>query len=73
MTMTMAIGAPLAIWVGYRIKKCGSFGVPKAFPRAPGVTRTFCAERGSSMSYRDDGLGGKTWLTIGFLDFPERF
>jgi hypothetical protein len=69
-----AIGAPLTIWVGYRTEKVRFVqGVPKAFSRTPGVMRTFCAECGSSIGYRDDGLGGETWLTIGFLDFPERF
>src|SRR4051794_39715841 len=37
------------------------------------VTRTFCPECGTSISYFDEGLRDEIYLTIGFFDHPERF
>lgn len=67
-----AIGAPMAVWVGYRAEAVHwTRGEPKSFSKTPGITRTFCARCGSSIGYRDDGLPGELYLTVGFLDRPE--
>lgn len=60
--------------LGYRQAQI-SFGtnVPKMFSQTPGVIRTFCEECGSSIGYADEGLHDEYWLTIGFMDNPERF
>ena len=69
-----AIGSPLNIWVGYRPNQFRVMrGHPKSFSRTKGITRTFCPECGTSISYLDDGLSDELYLTIGFLDNPERF
>jgi hypothetical protein len=69
-----AIGSPLNIWVGYRPAEFRLIrGVPKAFSRTKGVTRTFCADCGTSISYADQGLLNELYVTIGFLDSPENF
>jgi len=69
-----AIGSPLNIWVGYRPNQFRLIrGTPKSFSRTKGVFRTFCSECGTSISYLDDGLSDELYLTIGFLDSPERF
>ncbi|TGQ63499.1 MAG: GFA family protein [Mesorhizobium sp.] len=69
-----ALGGPLTVWIGYRQAQI-SFGsnVPKMFSKTPGVVRTFCEECGSSIGYIDQGLRDEYWLTIGFMDNPERF
>lgn len=69
-----AIGSPLSVWVGYRPSQFRlTCGTPKSFSRTKGVVRTFCPECGTSISYLDDGLSDELYLTIGFLDNPERF
>jgi hypothetical protein len=69
-----AVGAPLSIWVGYRAHQIRfTRGTPKTFSKTTGVVRTFCSDCGTSIGYRDDGLADEIYLTIGFLDHPERF
>jgi hypothetical protein len=69
-----AIGSPLTIWIGYRPSEFRlTRGVLKSFSRTRGVTRTFCPECGTSISYFDEGLRDELYLTIGFFDHPERF
>jgi hypothetical protein len=69
-----AIGGPLTVWVGYRPHQVRLIrGSPKSFSRTKGVVRTFCRDCGTSIGYRDDGLRDEIYVTIGFLDRPERF
>jgi len=69
-----AIGSPLTIWVGYRPEQfLLTAGNPKAFSRTPGVTRSFCADCGSSIAYEDQGLPDELYVCIGFMDAPQRF
>lgn len=67
-----AIGSHLSVWIVYR---SGQFrltcGEPKSFSKMPGVTRTFCADCGTSIGYVDDGLAGEIYLTVRFLDTPR--
>ncbi len=68
-----AIGSPLTIWVGYRTSQFRfTRGAPSSFSKTRGVTRTFCANCGTSIGYMDEGLNDEIWLTIGFFDNPER-
>ena len=61
-----AIGSPLNVWIGYRPEQVlFNSGQPKAFSRTPGVTRTFCADCGTSIGYTDAGLADELpddWL-----------
>lgn len=69
-----ALGSPLTIWIGYhRTQFVIISGSPKAFSKTRGVTRTFCAECGTSIAYMDEGLPDDIYLTIGFMNHPERF
>lgn len=69
-----ALGGPLTVWIGYRCDQINfTRGTPKAISRTQGVRRTFCADCGSSIGYAEEGLPGECWLTIGFMDHPERF
>jgi len=69
-----AIGSPLTIWVGYRPHQVTLLrGSPKSFSKTKGVVRTFCADCGTSIGYRDEGIADESYVNIGFLDHPERF
>jgi hypothetical protein len=69
-----AIGGPLTVWIGYRREQIAfTAGTLRSFSKTPGVSRGFCHNCGSSISYVDEGLGDEIWLTIGFMDNPERF
>lgn len=57
---------------GWRHQVRFASGVPSTFSKIPGVERSFCADRGTS-SDADDGPNDEIWLTIGFMDNPERF
>jgi hypothetical protein len=69
-----AIGSPLTIWIGYRPDQCSVLaGNPKTFSKTTGVVRSFCGECGSSIGYSDEGLPDELYVSIGFMDAPERF
>ena len=69
-----ATGSPLSVWIGYRPDQVRfTSGEPARFSRTPGVVRTFCAGCGTSIGYSDAGLAAELYLSIGFMDRPERF
>ncbi|NIA67676.1 GFA family protein [Pelagibius litoralis] len=69
-----ATGGPLTVWIGVRPAQFRfTRGTPKTFSKTPGVTRSFCADCGTSIGYRDDGTANELYLSIGFMDAPERF
>ncbi|HUN97482.1 MAG TPA: GFA family protein [Bradyrhizobium sp.] len=69
-----AVGSPLTIWVGVRPHEFRvTRGVPKSFSKTKGVVRTFCPTCGTSITYSDSALQDELYVTIGFLDHPERF
>ena len=69
-----AIGGPLTIWIGYRPNQFRlTHGNPKSYSKTKGVVRTFCPECGTSISYMDEGTSDELYLSIGFMDNPERF
>lgn len=69
-----AIGSPLTVWIGYPQNKVTfTNGVPRTFSKTPGISRGFCPNCGSSISYVDTGLREEIWISVGFMDHPERF
>ncbi|TPI21022.1 MULTISPECIES: GFA family protein [unclassified Mesorhizobium] len=69
-----AIGSPLTVWIGYRpddVKWTGAD--PKTFSKTRGVVRSFCEECGTSIGYADQGLADEFYVSIGFMDAPEKF
>jgi hypothetical protein len=69
-----AIGGPLTVWIGVRPHEFQvTKGFPKCFSKTEGVMRTFCPTCGSSISYSDKALPEELFVTIGFLDHPEKF
>lgn len=68
-----AIGSPLTVWVGYRPEQFRlTRGQPKEFSRTKGIFRSFCPDCGTSIGYRDEGLPGELYVTLGFFDHPDR-
>lgn len=65
-------GAPMMAFVVFRDSDVTWFGAPKTF-RSGGVERSFCEHCGSQIGYRDDELPGEVYLTLGFMDEPERY
>ncbi|HET7409576.1 MAG TPA: GFA family protein [Paracoccaceae bacterium] len=69
-----AIGGPMTVWIGYRPDQIRfTKGEPASFSKTPGVVRTFCSRCGTSIGYNDEGLAAESYLSIGFMDRPERF
>ena len=69
-----AIGSPLTVWIGYRPAQVRFVrGHPKTFSKTKGVTRSFCGDCGTSVSYSDQGLPDELYVSIGFMGTPERF
>jgi hypothetical protein len=69
-----AVGSPLNLWVGYRPSQFTLLrGTLKRFSKTKGITRSFCGDCGTSIGYEDEGLQDELYLTVGFLDHPERF
>ena len=50
-----------------------TLGEPNTFSKTRGVIRGFCPTCGTSISYFDQGLADEIYLSIGFMDNPERF
>lgn len=65
-------GAPVMAFVAFRDDELTWHGEPKTW-RAGGVERRFCEHCGSQIGYRDDKLPGETYLSLGFMDEPERY
>jgi len=59
-------------FVAFRDDELTWHGEPKTW-RAGGVERRFCEHCGSQIGYRDDKLPGETYLSLGFMDEPERY
>ena len=45
----------------------------KGYNSSPNVTRTFCPECGTSISYVDEKLPGKIYMYVGVMDDPDNF
>ncbi len=65
-------GAPVMAFVGFRESDLAWHGEPARW-RSGGVERAFCASCGSQIGYRDERLAGDVYLTLGFMDEPERY
>ena len=49
-------GAPAVVWAGFRSDEVTFEGAPKRRQSSPHITRSFCAECGTPMTYEDDRL-----------------
>lgn len=65
-------GAPVMAFVGFREGEIVWHGEAKTW-HSGGVTRSFCDHCGGQIGYRDARLPGKVYLSLGFMDEPERY
>lgn len=69
-----AAGAQSVAWL---LMRTGAFaisrGTPAPFHSSPGVTRTFCSDCGTTISWERADDPDRIDVTVGSLDDPERF
>jgi len=69
-----ATGAPMATFAGYRESTFTySAGTPRAQHSAPGVTREFCGDCGTALTYRNEVLGDAVHVLVAAFDNPADF
>ena len=65
-------GAPAMVWAGWRDEQIGGALDHLVVRRTkPNVTRSRCAECGSTLAYRDRGLPDRAYIPIGAFDAPD--
>lgn len=68
-----ATGGPVSAFVGFDADAVVFTGEkPKTFANGP-VTRSFCEDCGSPISYFDRRIGGSVWFLIGAMDAPQNY
>lgn len=66
-----ATSTPMATWAGYRNEQFAvARGAAKAYSSSPGVTRTFCADCGSPLTYQSERWPGETHVLTMTFDDP---
>jgi len=65
-------GAPAVVWAGFREADVSFATLPRDRASSPHVTRSFCPECGTPISYRDDRLAGEIYIHAGLFDEADR-
>ncbi len=65
-------GAPAVVWAGFRSDQVGFDGTPKRRRSSEHITRSFCAECGTPMTYEDERLEGEIYIHAGLFDEADR-
>ena len=69
-----ATGAAFATFLGVGRENFEVFqGIPMARASSPGVTRCFCPDCGTALTYENDKLPGEVHVLVGSLDNPAEF
>ena len=69
-----ATGAPMATFAGFEAGRFSYLaGPPARFHSSPGVTRSFCGQCGTPLTYEGDRWPGEVHVLVGTLDRPEDF
>lgn len=63
-------GAPVSVFVGWPAEAVRFAGAPAERRGGGRAVRGFCADCGTPLSYRDEGLPGEMYLLAGTLDDP---
>ncbi|MCH7555435.1 MAG: GFA family protein [Proteobacteria bacterium] len=67
-----ASGSVVMTWAGYRGENYGIIeGSPLGHESSKGVTRRFCGDCGTPLSYQSERYPGEVHITVGSLDHPE--
>jgi len=73
-TCRLAAGAPSVAWVIFGSRDfMFSAAQPARFRSSPGVTRTFCSQCGTSLTYQRDAEADTIDVTTASLDSPDDF
>lgn len=71
-TCRRASGTPFVTWAGFDTDKITfTKGGPAAYKSSPKVTRTFCGECGTALTYQRADMPGSIDVTLGSMDEPE--
>jgi hypothetical protein len=71
-TCRRALGAPLTTYAGFPAERFAwSAGAPLLYHSSPGVTRSFCGQCGTSLTYESGRWAGEVHVLVGSLDRPE--
>jgi hypothetical protein len=65
-------GAPAVVWAGFRSGQLAIEGAPRRRQSSPHITRSFCADCGTPMTYEDDRLPGEIYIHAGLFDEADR-
>ena len=65
-------GAPAVVWAGFRVGEVAFAGERKKRQSSPHITRSFCPECGTPMTYEDDRLEGEIYIHTGIFDEADR-
>lgn len=67
-------GAPVSAFIGFATADLVWQGEKlKEYKSSAKVTRTFCPDCGTSVSYEDEKLAGNIYIYIGVMDDPDNF
>ncbi len=61
-------GAPAVVWAGFGVEDVAWQGSPKRRRSSDEVTRGFCADCGTPISYEHDRLPGEIYILAGLFD-----
>ena len=65
-------GAPAVVWAGFRADQVAFEGTPKRRRSSELVTRSFCANCGTPISYEHEELEGEIYIHAGLFDEADR-
>ncbi len=65
-------GAPAVVWAGFASAQVSFTGSLKRRQSSPHITRAFCAECGTPMTYEDERLDGEVYIHAGLFDEADR-
>ncbi len=65
-------GAPAVVWAGFDAGHVAFAGAPGRRQSSPHITRAFCAECGTPISYEDERLPGEIYIHAGLFDEADR-
>ena len=60
------------VWAGFRADEVTFEGMPQRRRSSPHITRSFCAECGTPITYEDDRLDGEIYIHAGLFDEADR-
>jgi hypothetical protein len=61
-------GAPAVVWAGFQATDIAWSGEPRYRRSSPHITRSFCPDCGTPMTYQDDRLEGEIYIHTGLFD-----